>query len=141
MQMDQDGRKYLRWTTLLGLEKKDDTAATARRVAFWLHGASLVDLRSCQYMGYDPLTMEHRIQVEPGNTNCSFVLKPTAKAQTIVRPLIRVEGWGEHIPEVRLTGVPLRAGEDMEAAIEDGNLIIWINREIKGPTKVMLVGN
>ena len=137
---DRAGRKYRQWMTLLGLEKQGDTAAAARRAACWVYGASVTDARGCRYTGYDPLTMEHQIWVDPGRDECSFVMKPAARNQVVVRPVIRVEGWGERIPEVRVTGVPLRAGEDMEAAIESGELIIWINREMKGPTKITLAG-
>ncbi|GEM_PF-596482 len=137
---DREGRKYRRWITLLGLEKQGDTAAAARRAACWVYGASVTDARGCRYTGYDLLTMEHHIWVDPGRDDCSFVMKPAARNQVVVRPVIRVEGWGERIPEVRVTGIPLRAGEDMEAAVESGELIIWINREMKGPTKITLAG-
>lgn len=139
-QMDPNGRKYRRWVTLLGLEKRGDTAASLRRVGSWLYGASVSDPRGCRYMGYDPQTLEYGIWVDPGRSDCSFVMKPTPRTQAVVRPLIRVEGWGERVPEVRVTGVPLRAGEEMEAAVEGAELVIWINREFTGPTKITLVG-
>lgn len=137
---DRDGRRYRRWITLLGLQKKGDPAATTRRVACWLYGANVSDPRGCRYVGYDPLTMEYQISVDAGRGDCSFDMKPTTKVQTIIRPLIRIEGWGERVPEVQMTGIPLRPGEDMEAAVEGGELIIWINREIKSLTKITLVG-
>lgn len=139
--VERDGRKYLRWMTLLGLQKRGDTAATVRRIACWLYGASVSETRGCRYLGYDPRTMEYQISVDAGRGECSFDMKPTAKVQSAMRPLIRVEGWGERVPEVQMTGIPLRPGEDVEAAVEGGELIIWINREIKALTKITLVGN
>lgn len=132
---DRNGRKYRRWLTMLGLEKQGDTAATLRRVNSWLYGATITDVRGCRYMGYDAQSLEHRFWVEPGQSEFSLQMRPHQRTKAAVRPLLRVEGWGEGEPEVRVTGVPLNS-EEMKWAVENGDLLIWINREITDMARI-----
>jgi len=122
------------WLYLTGAT--DDSSTSLSEIASsWLNPATVLTETNVihgvtLYQGY---RFSERAYVfnALGHGKIDFVMKPQVK---VVNPVFRVDNWKAGTVEVKMDGSPLNVNE-YQWQLTQGNLIVWINREIKEETR------
>ena len=136
--IDERGRKYREFTTLLGLVDTSDSGLEQAKInsATWIKPGEIKrhDANSC-YDGIDytkKIIEFTRIQ----DAICYFSITPSEGA-VISNPAFCIKEWGDEPFNIFLNNNKLAYGIDYAAeVIEDGSLIVWLNKTIDSRTMI-----
>ncbi len=132
--LDERGRKYREWVSLVGLVEPSDLETIRARTATWLYpGEVTARGAGCRFKRIDRARRCIVFECSRGKS-CSFTLDPTPKSTTVVNPCFVIEGWGDRPVDVTMDNRRLVRGRDFESGVEKGAAVIWVEATFDAPT-------
>ena len=131
--------------SMIGASQDPSSSQLTDMVASWLHPAviqsppGLAGLPTgdsaglTPYLGYARADRAYTFVVD--NDELTFLIKPNVK---VVNPVFRIDGWKHPRVNIRMNGATLDRSA-YESQLDDGTLVIWINRNIEQPTEMKIV--
>ena len=128
-EIDERGRKYREWVSLVGMADVGDLDMPKRLVRSWLYPGS-VEVRG-GYAVYEGNNRHEKCLVirDAGSTGVlSFSLVPRTE---IVNPTIEIRDWaGDASVNVKIDGVAQTPSEDFVADMQGASLLLWFHRTV-----------
>jgi len=135
-QIDERGRKYREWVSLVGLNQPGDTAGLCNKTKTWLYPGNITMLDSnSEFAGLNYKQKELVFNNVGSNRICWFYLDPTPGNATVINPVLKINNWGNNPVQVKINDQWLNEGNDFKSVIVDGDdAIIWIKGQFSSGT-------
>lgn len=138
-EVDDRGRKYREWASLVGLNEKGEEDKMLVKTRSWLDDAVVLeDPKSLYFEGKDYMKNTYVFEVLADPDSYSFTL---GTDQAVINPAFQFRHWGKP-PKVQvlLDGKPLPPAKFKVAQI-DHDMLIWIEGELTPQTVVTIKRN
>lgn len=130
-QIDDRGRRYREWASLVGLNAPGDNNALKDKTRTWLYPGAITMLGpDSVFDGLDYMQKEIVFANTGDEPKCNFVLDPD---YTTINPTFRINNWRRCSAKIFLNGRRLSRGEDFYWACRPGQLIVWVKGRFDSP--------
>jgi hypothetical protein len=126
-QVDERGRKYREWVSLIGLADVGDLETPRNLTSSWLFpGRVLMNGADSEFVGNN----RHEKTLVFDNTRANGILDfDLLPRSSTINPAIEVRNWeGDGTLRIAIDGVAQRPGTDYIAAMEGSSLLVWFQR-------------
>jgi hypothetical protein len=121
-----DHRPYREWASLIGLAPAADRSTVPAMTRTWLNGAVITPLeQTCVGEGVD--YRGRTIDIGCRSRRCAFKIGASG---TLRDPAFRLKDFGAQDATISISGKRLRPHIDYETAVVDGDLLVWIGRDV-----------
>jgi hypothetical protein len=126
-QVDERGRKYREWVSLIGMAGVGDLATPVDLTRSWLFpGSVTAEDPGSTFVDNDRHQKALVFNAENSNGTLRFSLTPETST---INPTIEVNNWsGSSSVAVAIDGVPQAPGSDYVAAMQGTSLLVWFHR-------------
>jgi hypothetical protein len=125
-QVDERGRKYREWVSLVGMAGVGDLDTPKKLVRSWLYPGS-VELHgvSAAYIGYNRQEKCFVFRDSGSTGKLSFSINPQTE---VVNPALEVKDWaGDALVTVTIDGAVKKPGADFVADMQGSSLLLWFH--------------
>ena len=133
--VDERGRKYREWVSLVGLADVGDLDTPKSLTRSWLFPGSVMMVSSdSTFIGNN----RHEKCLVFSNTSLNGILKfSLISSATTINPAIEVQNWGGNAqPTVIIAGNIQSLGVDYVSAMQGSSLLIWIHKTFTAKTNI-----
>jgi hypothetical protein len=138
--VDERGRKYREWVSLIGLNAPADNQGFIEKTRSWLFkGDVMIDGEGIEFVGKDFRKNVFVFKARPDAADFEFRIAPEENGASILNPVIRIHDWGRS-PEVRISldGKPLNENRYRMTGIDGIDLLIWLDTRL-GPENTVKI--
>ena len=127
--LDDRGRKYRDWTSLVGLHDSGDLPGMRSKVRSWLYPGAVTILGSNSvYCGVDYQQRAMMLQRTGAVNRCHFEVNPSAQTSTVINPVFEIAGWSAADLRVSMDGTNLLKHADYLYHVDGTNALMWLHR-------------
>lgn len=138
--LDQRGRKYREWVSLIGLNEPDNFESLKDKTRSWLFPADIVtDGKVFVFKGVDVKQKLMKFDLTSDSDTCEFRIDKGINPAGIINPAIEISSWGS-IPlgQVQLNGQLLPLNLYRSHVTSEGRLLLWIKTWLKPGEQVLI---
>ncbi len=139
-ELDERGRKYREWTSLVGLNDPDNPDRLADLTRSWLfRGKVSMEGEGADYAGVDYSQKALVFNADPQAEIIQFTLAPRSFTPKIIHPVFEIRNWSQdNDSEIVMNAKRMHKRDYRTAVTEDGTVLVWIQKEIDEPTSFFL---
>lgn len=142
-EVDQRGRRFRQWSSLLALTQPHDTEARANAISSWLFPGELDTAASpgVSYARHNAYLGEVVLRLDPSRPNLKtvhFRWMPDVRAGRTFRPCLRLIGLQRGPISVVVDNIEQTERQDYAIAWQDDSLLLWMNFDRTDAAKVVV---
>ncbi len=127
--LDERGRKYRDWTSLVGLHDANDLPGIRAKVKSWLYPGAITILGSNSvFRGIDYQQRSLMFERTGAVNRCHFEIDPSAFTSTVINPVFEIENWDAESMRLSMDGTNLIQHTDYRSYADGTNALVWLNR-------------
>ena len=133
----QNGRKYVEWSFLIGPVARRDFTEAQNKTKSWLIRNDQIKMNNSNTQFVDVSESEKALVFDniSNTANCDF----TIDHDIVINPVIRIMNWrGSASISVHINGKKLLDNQYRSHIKDNGDLLIFINQNINGSTKIAI---
>ncbi|WP_336790299.1 hypothetical protein [Paenibacillus sp. MMO-177] len=136
--IDDRGRPYREWMTLIGVHQPFDRKGLRERIASWLHPAKIV-VSSGEAAVYQHAAMEYLIDAGYKN-KVQLTIELSDRADLLIRPCLRITNsvTSEHMT-VLLNGSVLQEKQQYRVTQLQESCLVWLDMELHHASELELL--
>jgi hypothetical protein len=137
-QLDERGRKYRQWISLIGLNEQGDLEALKNKTRSWLFPGTInMTEASCSFVKTDHAQKAIVFEKVGTNQKCYFQIDPTEQNSVLINPVIRINNWSTVTPlNIMIDDNILSKDQYRFHLLNDRDALIWINKTINTKTNI-----
>ncbi len=138
-QVDDRGRKYREWASLVGLNEKGNPDRMRRKTASWLYNGSVQSEKEhLKFVKKDFQRNALVFEVFSNSDEYRFAIGEDQNADVIINPVFKLDNWGAD-PDISVLVNDRPIPENsVRSAIESNNLLVWVDLELTTNSEVTI---
>ena len=128
--VDQRGRKYREWVSLIGVNEAGDLGGIRNRTRSWLFPGRVTPTQGCSFVQVDYQKKCLVFESNPTIKTCEFSVDPSQNTSALINPAFVIKNWGNEDAIAVRIGKKFVAEEDLRTDIEGNDLLVWLHETI-----------
>jgi hypothetical protein len=138
--VDQRGRKYREWVSLIGLNEPNDLESLQNKTRSWLFpGDIIVKDKTGKFIKIDYQKKTIVFELLDDSDLCNFTLEKSENSDGVINPVIEVQFWGTNqVKSVQIDGVEIQKSKYRTDLSKSGRLLLWVDGTLKAGSTMII---
>lgn len=135
--IDERGRKYRDWVSLVGANKPGDLEGLRDKTRSWLYPGKITMLDNSSRFLKNDYSQKILLFEKTGTEKlCRFEITPDENSSVLINPAVRINNWGPYpVGSVMINDKTLPMGKYRFDLLDGKDLLIWINMTVDSKTR------
>jgi hypothetical protein len=137
--IDQRGRKFREWVSLIGLNEAGDLDGIRSKTKSWLFPGKVTAKQGCKFLQVD-YQKKCLVFEKSGESNtCEFSIDPSGNNSTLVNPALLIRNWGQDKDiSITIDGESVAKKYVRKDIINGNELLIWVYETIDSKSTISI---